>query len=73
LKDCFVKDKRGEDPRLRYYVAEETLKSLEAEFPGGDSNSELKALAEERLRPLLEEVRQAEREAEEKRRIEKER
>ena len=41
LKDFFVKDKRGEDPRQRYYANDEILSQLAPDFPGGLENLEL--------------------------------
>lgn len=38
LKEFFVKDKRGEDPRLRYYANEDALAQLEEHFAGGLNN-----------------------------------
>ena len=65
LKEYFSKDKRGEDPRQRYYANEEILSQLFTELPGGDANVELTAIAEKRLEPLLVEIRQARKEEEE--------
>lgn len=45
LKDFFVKDKRDQDPRQRYYANEEILTQLASDFPGGLENPELQDLA----------------------------
>lgn len=42
IKELFVKDKRGNDPRQRYYTQEAALEGPLAElFPGGAANAEL--------------------------------
>jgi hypothetical protein len=41
LKEFFCKDKRGQDPRLRYYAKEELLNTLCDKFPDGLKNPEL--------------------------------
>ena len=42
IKELFVKDKRGSDPRQRYYTQEAALEGPLAElFPGGTANPEL--------------------------------
>ena len=58
LKECFVKDKRDEDPRHRYYATDELLASLSEQFPNGKDNEELKALAQQRIQPILDELKQ---------------
>lgn len=70
LKDHFVKDKRNEDPRQRYYANDELLDLVKDALPGGQQNEELIELASARLKPVLEEIQLAEREQEEKRRAE---
>lgn len=70
LKDCFIKDKRSDDPRQRYYANDELLEQVQEAFPGAQQNEELLELARTRLRPILEEIQMAEREQEEKRRWE---
>jgi len=57
LKDFFVKDKRDEDPRQRYYANEEILVQLSSDFPGGLLNPELSEIASKRIEPLLVELR----------------
>jgi len=49
LKEYFVKDQRGEDPKQRYYASEDILKMLETDFPGGLANPELTELAKNRV------------------------
>lgn len=53
MKEFFVKDQRGEDPRQRYYANDEILNQLSEEFPDGVSNPELVELAKKRVEPLL--------------------
>ena len=65
LKEFFVKDKRGEDPRLRYYANEDALAQLEEHFAGGLNNEELVELARTRLDPILLEIKLAQQEEEE--------
>lgn len=38
LKECFVKDKRDEDPRHRYYASDELINQLSESFPNGKDN-----------------------------------
>ena len=45
LKEAFVKDKRNDDPRQRYYATDETLQIMHAEFPDGRNNAQLVGLA----------------------------
>ena len=72
VKELFVKDKRDNDPKQRYYVLETAFESgpLAELFPGGLSNSELVELARSRAQPLLDEIAAIEREQEEKRKAE---
>ena len=70
LKEYFVKDQRGDDPKPRYYANEDILKQLESEFPGGLINPELSDLAKKRVQPLIDEIAQAKLEADEARREE---
>jgi hypothetical protein len=65
LKEFFSKDKRGQDPRLRYYANEDLLATLSTEFPGGLQNPEIESIAATRLEPLLQELRQAQQEQDE--------
>lgn len=67
MKDGFIKDKRGDDPRLRYYATKETLESLVHVFPGGLENPELVKIARDRIQPLLDEISAAEKAIEDKR------
>ena len=53
--ELFVKEKRLNDVRPRYYVTEAALEGLE-DFPGGLENEELTQLAKERLQPLLDKI-----------------
>lgn len=41
IKEFFIKDKRGDDPKQRFYANEEILMTLKDEFPGGSINEEL--------------------------------
>ena len=59
LKEYFVKDKRGEDPRQRYYANEEIVSR------SGIDVAELNAIASERLEPLLAEIKAAQLEIDE--------
>ena len=70
LKDFFIKDKRNDDPRQRYYANDEVLDLVQEALPGGQQNDELLQMARTRLQPILEEIQMAEREQEEKRRCE---
>jgi len=70
LKECFVKEKRGDDPKLRLYANDETLATLKDEFPEGKYDEELMELARIRIQPLLDELRQQQLEAEETRKKE---
>ena len=70
MKVGFVKDKRGDDPRLRYYATKETLEALAHVFPGGLENPELVKQARDRIQPLLDEISAAEKAQEEKRLLE---
>jgi hypothetical protein len=51
IKEGFVKDKRGDDPRPRYYVSGGLLGEV-----GEEMEEELRIIAEERLRPIMEEI-----------------
>ena len=44
IKEFFTKDKKGDDPKLRFYANEEILMTLSDVFPGGFQNEELVAL-----------------------------
>lgn len=72
LKECFVKDKRGDDPRLRYYASDECLATIIEAFPNGKENEELVSLAQQRIQPILDELKQQQLEAEEAKRKEQE-
>ena len=56
LKDHFTKDKRGDDPRQRYYANDEFLELVSEAFPGGQQNEELLSMAKAKLQPILEEI-----------------
>jgi|TARA_B110001469_G_C9498026_1_gene248835 hypothetical protein len=45
LKEAFIKDKRNDDPRQRYYATDETLSIMHMEFPDGRNNQQLVDLA----------------------------
>lgn len=45
LKEAFIKDKRNDDPRQRYYATDETLQNMQTEFPDGRNNQQLIDLA----------------------------
>lgn len=51
VKDLFEKDKKGEDPRQRWYATESTLIELNL-----GEDEELKTLSEERLKVVLDEL-----------------
>ena len=51
MRDLFDKDKRGTDPRQRWYATESTLVELALQ-----DDEELKTLLEERLKVALDEV-----------------
>lgn len=53
MKEFFVKDKRNDDPRQRYYIKDEVLVQLKERFPGGMENEELVAVSKSRLEPVL--------------------
>ena len=75
IKEFFVKDRRGDDPKLRYYASEDILaiESVALAFPEGSNNPELLKLASKRIQPLLNEIQPIKRENEEKKRVENER
>ena len=58
LKNGFVKDKRGDDPRYRYYATDDLLLQLSETFPGGKDNETLVSLAQERIQPFLDELKE---------------
>lgn len=66
LKDYFAKDRRGDDPRQRYYAGDTVLALVEETL----SPEALAEIARAKLQPILEEIQMAEREQEEKRRSE---
>ena len=51
IKEFFIKDRRGDDPKQRYYASDEVLaiESVALAFPEGSNNSELLKLASERI------------------------
>lgn len=70
LKDSFVKDKKGEDPKHRLYASESLLVQLKDQFPEGVNSIELVDLARSRIQPLLDEMKQQQEELEQKKQIE---
>jgi hypothetical protein len=70
MKEFFVKDKRNDDPKQRYYAKDEVLVQLKERFPGGLENEELVAVSKSRSEPILLEIRQAQEEIDEIRRKE---
>jgi hypothetical protein len=65
IRECFVKDKRGQDPRQRYYATDEFLQQ-QGFIEGSEKLQELQLLAQKRVQPLIDEIRQAQQELEEK-------
>lgn len=59
MKEFFVKDKRNDDPKQRYYTKDEILVQLKERFPGGLENEELIAISKARAEPILLEIRLA--------------
>ena len=49
IKECFEKDKRGDDPKHRYYAQETLLSELKEVFPQGLETPELVELAKQRI------------------------
>ena len=51
IKEFFIKDRRGDDPKLRYYASDEVfaIESVALVFPEGSNDSELLKLASERI------------------------
>lgn len=49
LKENFMKDKRGEDPKHRYYTSDSLLLLLKDQFPIGSQTDELLSLAQTRI------------------------
>lgn len=45
LKDSFVKDKKGDDPKHRLYASDALLVQLKDQFPDGINSAELVELA----------------------------
>lgn len=58
MRDLFEKDKKGDDPRQRWYATESTLIELNL-----TDDEELKVLFNERLNEVLEEIKKADEEA----------
>ena len=59
FKEIIIKEKREGDLRPVWYATETILNEL-ADFKEPEGLAELKAIAAERMRPLIEEVEQAE-------------
>ena len=57
MKEFFVKDRRNDDPKQRYYAKDEILLQLKERFPGGIENEELVAVSKSRSEPILLEIR----------------
>ena len=72
LKECFVKDKRGDDPRPRYYASDDFLETLKDKFPEGRNDEELLELARVRIQPIIDELKQQQQEADEAKRKDQE-
>ena len=60
FKEIIIKEKREGDLRPGWYATEEILAELAVDFGSQSGIDELKALATERMRPLVEEAEQAE-------------
>ena len=56
FKEIIIKEKRDGDLRPGWYATEEILAELAADFGSQSGIDELKALATERMRPLVEEA-----------------
>ena len=56
FKEIITKEKRENDLRPAWYATEEILAELSADFGTQSGIDELKALATERMRPLVEEA-----------------